>query len=47
MYAVDGDPLWHQRLFLGALACSETRAIVVTPDQDVYEEDLVTFHGRH
>ena len=41
LYAVEeaGTPLWHQRLRLGRLACSETEVAIVTPDGDIYFEE--------
>ena len=41
LYAVEeaGSPLWHQRLRLGRLACSETEVGIVTPDGDIYFEE--------
>eukprot|EP00974_Lingulodinium_polyedra_P000723 68293-Lingulodinium_polyedra.AAC.1 len=41
LYAVEGQPLWHQRLRLGSLAGSSGgRDFVASPDGDVYEESL-------
>ena len=41
LYAVEGRPLWHQRLLLGVPAgSSATEAVVATPDGDVYVENM-------
>lgn len=37
-YAVGGPTLWHERLVLAHVA--DDRYIIVTPDGDVYEEEL-------
>ena len=38
----DGDEavLWHQRLVLGRLGCSASEHVVLTPDHDMFVEDL-------
>ncbi len=41
LYKVGGDQLWHQRHVLSRLVSSETEVVVLTPDLDVYVEQLL------
>ncbi|CAK0878632.1 unnamed protein product, partial [Prorocentrum cordatum] len=44
-YGVRGAPLWHQRLILARLRCFQGECVVLTPDGDVYIEDLQPYRN--